>query len=76
MNLDLAIADSGSPRRPGEWRRAWDIGQTGTSSFLSDIPFEFVEEDRSARDVGELDSYRKKPPESPGILDGVDDWSF
>jgi len=43
------------------------------SSFFGVNPFEFVEEDQSTREVGELDSYRKKPPESPGILDGVDD---
>jgi hypothetical protein len=47
-----------------------DAGQAGKRSappFFADIPFEFVEEDRSVREVGELSSYRKKPAKSSRI---------
>ena len=52
-----------------------DFGQKGRrSSNFGDIPFKFVEPGRSVREVGELNSYRRKPAEITRDLDGVDDW--
>ena len=48
---------SGQGRNAGRGRRPEGMGP---SSF-GDVPLEFSEEDRSAREVGELDSYMKKP---------------
>ncbi len=50
------------------WRRAWTGARRGNEpSAFGDIPFEFVEEDRSTTLDGELDSYRKKPAGTSGI---------
>jgi hypothetical protein len=45
-----------------------EIGREGKRfSSCGEIPFEFVEEDRSAREVDELDSYGEKVAKTPWI---------